>query len=444
MVYLQVDSLGTEAQGVCRYDGMVVFVAGALPGEYIRASILSIKKNYAYGKLLDIIKPSPHRVSPPCPHFGTCGGCSCQHMDYEYTLVHKENVVAQSMLKIAGVECQISSTLGMEDPWHYRNKTAMPVQSGAGRSITGFYAPRSHRLIPIDNCLIAMPPADHIMATVTNWMDDNGVTAYDEVSAKGVVRHVVSRVNRRGESMVLLVINSKYLPFEKELVGALTREIPKICSIAYSVNTMRGNTIAGNDYVTVWGSKTFDEVLCGLIFRVSPLSFFQVNPKQTEVLYRKALELAAPTKEQLVADVYCGAGTIALCFAPYVKRVVGIEIVHSAIEDARTNAAINNIDNVSFIAGDACQELPKLLSEGFRPDLVLLDPPRKGAAQEVLKSIAEAGTNKVVYISCHPATQARDAAYLVQRGYQIKANQPVDMFCYTSSIENIMLLTRES
>ena len=444
VVYLRVDALGVDAQGVCRYEGIVVFVAGALPGEHIRAMILSIKKNYAYAKLLDVLEPSPHRVTPPCPYFGRCGGCSCQHMDYAYTLEYKRGVVAQAMLKIAGVDSPVDNTLGMEDPWQYRNKTATPVQCSQGQAVTGFYAPRSHRLIRIENCLIAMPPADDIAAVVRKWMEDNGVSAYDEATCKGDIRHVVSRANRQGESMALLVVNCPKLPFEKELIRALIEGVPGIRSISYSVNTKHGNTILGSDSAVVWGSETLEETLCGITFRVSPMSFFQVNPWQTEALYKKALELAAPAPNQTVADVYCGAGTIALCFAPYVKDVVGVEIVPEAVSNARVNAVANSITNASFITGDASQELPKLVSEGFRPDIVLLDPPRKGAPPEVLNSIVQAGPEKIVYISCHPATQARDAAFLVQHGYQVKSNSPVDMFCFTSGIENIMLLTKEN
>lgn len=439
---LIVQSIGSNAEGICRHDNMVVFVAGALPGERITAKIIHVKKNYAYGLLQTVIEPSIHRQEPPCPHFGKCGGCSCQHMTYDYTLAYKTSVVQDCFTKIAKLPCTVQPALAAKTPFYYRNKTAVPVAFEDGKAQCGFYAPRSHRLISVKQCMIAKPQSDLINNAVLQWMERCQVTAYSEETGTGLIRHIVSRVSENGESLALLVINGTTLPAQEELIVLLTSQVPGLVSISYSRNENNDNVILGKGYTTIFGKPCVEEKLDNLTFRISPLSFFQVHTAQAEALYQKALEMAAPKPSDRIMDVYCGAGTITSFFARHVAHADGIEIVPQAIVNAKENAALNGIENVTFYEGEAETILPQLIEEGLRPDLIILDPPRKGVAPEVLQAVVDSGVQKIVYISCHPATQARDAAFLADAGYQIEGCQPVDMFCYTSGIENILLMAR--
>lgn len=442
IVDITIDSLGSEMQGVGRHEDLVIFVPFALPGEKVRVHILNVKKNYAFAKLVEVLLPSAYRVTPPCPYYGRCGGCSCQHMDYTASLDQKQAEVANNLKKIAGVDVIVNETLGMNEPWYYRNKMAVPVQQQGEEIISGFYAPRSHRIVPLEQCIISMPPSDNIVASVRMWMKDNGISPYNEETGHGTVRHIVTRVNRKGESIVLLVINDKRLPKQDKLIALLKEAVIGLKGISISVNQSRGNTILGQNYQVVWGEAFLYESILGVSFRISPLSFFQVNPVMTEFLYNKALALCDPKPHETMLDIYCGAGTIALCFSPHVAKAVGIEIVAQAMQDAQENARLNDVQNVSFIEGKAEVELPKLMKQGFQPDFAVVDPPRKGVEKEVLDSLIQAQISRVLYISCHPATQARDARYLLENGYEITDCSPVDMFCQTSGIENILLFKR--
>lgn len=440
-VTLHIEGMGSEAEGIARLNEFVIFVPFALPGETVDALIVSVKKNYAFAKLMRVISESPQRISPVCLHYGRCGGCSCQHMLYEASLAFKRQIVMDCFRKITKCNVKVSETLGMDQPWHYRNKTAAPVQLIDGAPVSGFYAQRSHRLIPVDDCPISMPQSAIINKAVLAWMRTHNIMAYNEETHRGLIRHIVSRTNRRGESMVLLVISENKLPSADALIASLQGCGANVVTAAYSVNAKPDNTILGTSYHTLFGDGYLYETLLGLTFRISPLSFFQVNPLQTEKLYAKAIELCALKGDETVADIYCGAGTITLCFARHVRHITGIEVVPPAIEDAMRNADLNGIQNADFVCAKAEDQLPKMIQNGFRPDVVILDPPRKGAAPEVLKAIAECNIPKVVYVSCHPATQARDAGILVHdAGYHIAACQPVDMFCQTSGIENIILM----
>lgn len=443
IIEIIIDSLGSEMQGVGRHEDLVVFVPFALPGEKVRVHILSVKKKYAFGKVLEVLDPASNRVTPLCPYYGRCGGCSCQHMDYASSLLHKQNEVRNNLKKIAGADVAVDLPLGMEHPWQYRNKMSLPVQEQAGQIVSGLYAPRSHRVIPLDTCMISMPPSDNIATVVLDWMNETNTTAYDEQTGIGTVRHIVTRVNRKGESIVLLVINDKRLKHQDTLINCLTTRIPGVIGISISVNQSRSNTILGNQYQVLWGEAFLQESILGFVFRISPLSFFQVNPVMTEALYAKALALCNPQPHENMLDIYCGAGTIALCFSQHVAKAIGIEIVPQAIRDARENAIINNVQNVSFLEGRAETELSRLLQQGFRPDFAVLDPPRKGVEIQVLDCLIQAQIGRILYISCHPATQARDTKYLLEHGYFIKHCSPVDMFCQTSGIENILVLTRK-
>ena len=440
---LSVDSLGIEAEGVCRHQGQVVFVPGALPGEEIRALIVKVQKSHAFGKLLEVLRSSDARRQPPCPYYPRCGGCGTQHMSYEEELSMKRRQVRDLMARVGGLEVDVPPVLGMDDPWRYRNKTSQPVTLREGKPVAGFYERRSHRVIATERCLIAMPQSDTASGIVLSWMKEHAVPPYDEARHSGLIRHIMTRVNHKGECMVVLIINGGALPHEKALTDALKRDLPGFVSLCVSPNTQRGNTILGSSYQTLWGQSRLSDRLCGFDFSLSPLSFFQINRSQAERLYHKALELSGVRPDDLVIDLYCGAGTISSLFAGHCREVIGIEIVPQAVKDATINAEHNGIRNLRFMRGAAEILMPQLAREGLRPDIVLLDPPRKGAAPEVLAAISLVSPRKIVYISCNPATQARDAKILCGSGYRVTAAQPVDLFCQTANVENILLFERE-
>lgn len=439
---LSVASYGAEAEGLCRHDGMVVFVPGALAGERIRAQVLKVQKSHAYGKLLEVVDPSPARVQPPCPYYDACGGCSCQHMDYAEELRFKGNLVKDALHRIGGIELSDLPVLGMSDPWRYRNKSALPVAEVEGEARAGFYRRRSHRIVPVDQCLINNQHSDAVIPIVLSWMKQNGIPAYSEEEHTGLVRHLMTRSNQQGQLMVVLVINGTRLPAADALIDALRAGLPTLRSLYISINQQRTNTILGVDCHLLWGDAHLVDSLCGLNYRLSPLSFFQVNALQAERLYQRALEMAAPTSRDIVMDLYCGAGTISCLFARHSRQVVGIEIVPQAVEDARHNAALNGIDNATFHCAPAETLVPQLVAEGQRPDIVVLDPPRKGAEVAVLQAINQAAPRRIVYISCHPGTQARDARLLREEGWQVTDACAVDMFCKTAGVENILLFER--
>lgn len=440
---LSVDSFGFEAEGVCRHQGQVVFVPGALPGEEIRALIVKVQKSHAFGKLLEVTKASEARRIPPCPYYPRCGGCGTQHMSYEEELSMKRRLVQELMTRIGGLDVEVPPVLGMDDPWHYRNKTSQPVTMQSGLPAAGFYERRSHRVIATERCLIAMPQSDKASAIVMGWMKAYTIAPYDEGSHSGLVRHVMTRVSHAGECMVVLIINGNALPHQQALIEALKRDLPGFVSLCVSPNTQRGNTILGSSYQTLWGKERLSDCLCGFDFSLSPLSFFQINRAQAERLYDKALALSGVGPGDLVIDLYCGAGTISSLFAGHCRKVIGIEIVPQAVRDAIENARNNGIGNLRFMQGAAEKLMPELAREGIKPDIVVLDPPRKGAAPEVLAAISEVSAKKIVYISCNPATQARDAKILCASGYRVSAAQPVDMFCRTPDVENILLFERQ-
>ena len=431
--------LGAEMEGVCFHEGMALFVPFALPGEDITCRVLKVQKRHAFGKLLEVKNPSPARQTPLCPVFYRCGGCAAQHMTYEQTLQYKRVQVEDCFRHIGGMEIQVPPVLGMADPWHYRNKTALPVGGEAGKPQIGFYAPRSHDIIDIASCPVAKPGLNGVLKAVRGWMGEYRIPPYREEEAhSGLVRHVMARASRRGEVMAVIVINGRELPREKELLAALQKEVPELASLCVSVHTARSNVILGDNYRVLFGQERLTDTLCGLTFALSPLSFFQINTEQTEVLYRTALEFAGLSGTETVADVYCGAGTISLLLAKKARRVTGLETVEAAVTDARENARANGIENVEFLSGEAEELLPRLVEEGLRPDVIVLDPPRKGVEPQVIKAISQARPRRVVYVSCNPATQARDAALFVKEGYQITRCQPVDMFCWTHGVENVL------
>lgn len=437
-----VEDFGAQGEGICRHEGMAVFVPRALPGEKILAQIVKVEKRHAFARVIEVLKASPARIEPPCPHYVQCGGCVCQHMDYQSQLRFKQKQVEGVMRHIAGLDIEVKPTIGMEDPWHYRNKTSLPVAGDTEKPVLGYYAARSHRVVEINECLIAREESDIVHDVVRQWMLENGVKPYFEEAHKGLVRHVMTRVSRIGGVMVVLVINGDQLPHADKLLEKLQKALPKLVSLCISVNKARGNVILGHSYEVIWGEARLRDTLCGHEFRLSPLSFFQVNPVQTEKLYGTALDFAALTGNELVADVYCGAGTISLMLARHAQHVVGIEIVPQAIADAKENARRNGVDNAEFRVGAAEDVLPEMVENGLRPDVIVIDPPRKGCEESVLMAIAKAQPKRVVYVSCNPATQARDAKILCANGYHAAACQPVDMFCQTAGVENVMLFMK--
>lgn len=433
---------GADAAGICKTeDGLTAIVPGALPGERIETRIEKVDKRCVFGKLLRVLSASPERVAPPCPVYDRCGGCACLHMTYDETLRYKRALVEGNLKHIGGVDIAVPPVLGMENPYHYRNKTAMPVSGTADSPVCGYYAPRSHRLVAITDCLLVMKPSGDIAQAVLSYMKQCRVPPYDEQTHTGLVRHIVTRVARDGRAMVTLCVNGASLPDENALVDMLKARVPGVVSICLSENTAVGNVILGRGYRVLYGEARLRDTLCGLSFDLSPLSFFQVNHQQTEKLYAAALDFAGVQSGDVVADLYSGAGTISLLLAQKTKRVVGIESVPQAVEDAKQNAVQNGVENADFRCGLAEALLPGLVESGLAPDIVVLDPPRKGADERVLRAIAQARPRTVVYVSCDSATQARDAKILCGLGYAPQRCQSVDMFCFSGGVENVLSFT---
>lgn len=436
-------TLGSNFQGICRHDGMAIFVPGLLPGEEGLCQLVQVKKHYAFAKLLTLTLKSPQRQESPCPYFPKCGGCSGQHMTYAATLTWKTQQVVDCFTRLGGFEdIAVAPILPMENPWYYRNKNALPIGGEAGRAEIGFYAPRSHRIIDIEECKISMSEANTVLEVLRRWMNRNLIAPYDEQNHQGLLRHVLTRVSQKREVMVILVSKSRAIPHIDELIAHLRAALPTLVSVGLSLQPKPTNVILSNQYELLWGQPRLKDTLHGHEFALSPLSFFQINPMQTEKLYQTALAFAGLTGQEEVADVYCGVGTITLMLAKHAKKVVGIEQVAPAIVDAKANAKANGITNVDFYEGDAEKVFPAIIQKGFRPQVVVVDPPRKGMDERVISALLAASPNKIVYISCDPATQARDAALLAKGGYAIAACQPVDMFCWTGSIENVLLMEK--
>lgn len=435
------DALGADMEGICRDEGRAVFVPGLLPGEEGLVRIVKEQKRFAFGRLMaPPAIPSPDRRDPGCAAYPRCGGCSCRHMSYAATLEQKRRQVADCFLRIGGITVDVPPVLGMEHPFAYRNKTALPIGGTVGQPMAGFFAPRSHALIPLTDCPNAMPPAGAILRAFLGWMRAHQVSPYEEASHTGLCRHLVIRVNRRGEAMVTVVVNGTTLP-HAALLWAAIQPLGAV-SLILNSNTQRTNVILGSQYTTLYGLDVLEDELCGSRFQLHPASFFQVNPTQTEVLYRLALDFAQLRGDELVCDLYCGAGTISLMLARHCRQVLGVEIVPQAIENAKANASHNRIRNVDFHCAPAEELLPQLVDRGLRPQVMVVDPPRKGLESSVIDAMIQAAPDRIVYVSCNPATLARDAALLCQGGYALDKAQSVDMFCWTSGIETVALFVR--
>ena len=434
-----IDGYSSEGLGIARVNGAVVFVPHAVRGEEIDLWITKVMKTSCAGEIVKIHDPSPERMEPECPYAGKCGGCAYRHLTYPEELWAKRQRVQDALTRIGGLDLTVEEILGAKNPEHYRNKSQYPV--GADGSI-GFFQARTHKVVPIRRCLIQTEAADRTAQAVGEWMRRYKISAYDETTGKGLVRHVCVRVNRKGESLCCVVVNGNKVPREPELAAYVTAAVPHTVGVLLNSNTRRGNVVLGDKYRTLFGRNYLMDTLCGLEFKLSMPSFYQVNRDQAEVLYGKALEFAGLTGNETVLDLYCGIGTITLCLAKAAKRVIGAEIVPPAIRDAKENALRNHIENAEFFCGDAADIAAKLESDGLRPDVVTVDPPRKGLAPEVIASVAAMGPEKVVYVSCDPATLGRDVKIFREFGYEAKRAAAVDMFPGTAHVETVVLLSR--
>lgn len=433
-------------KGVAQIGGLNVFVDQAMPGERVEMEIIDTQPRYALAGTVRVLTPSPDRIAPPCPVYDRCGGCCMQHMKYDAHLRALENQVSGLLHRVGGYaegEYEFLPIQGMERPWQMRNKAVYRAGGTAKQPYLGFVGRGTHEVIPAADCLLQTEEAHTAARTVQNWMAEYAVAPYDERFRRGVLRHLIVRTGKKGETMVVPVTAGAQLPHAKELVDALQKALPGLRSVVQNVNSRATQEILGRQCVTLWGEDRLEDELLGLTFRLSPLSFYQVNPMQTERLYRQAIDFAALTGGETVADAYCGAGTIGLSLAKQARRVVGIEIVEPAVRDAKENARRNGVTNAEFYAGPCEKLLPQLASKGLKFDAVVLDPPRKGCDEAVLRAAAQTNPARIVYVSCNPATLARDVARLRKLGYVLRKARPFDMFSWTGEVETVALLERE-
>ncbi|MDD7795619.1 23S rRNA (uracil(1939)-C(5))-methyltransferase RlmD [Clostridium sp. 'White wine YQ'] len=445
---LEVVSQGYEGEGIAKVDGFPIFVEGALKGEKIKVLVIKVKKTYAFGKLLEILEPSEDRETPICPIYKRCGGCTLQHMKYRGQLDFKKDRVKDCVSKIGKLsEDLVLDTIGAEYPYRYRNKVQLPVGLINGEIHIGFYAPRSHDIIDLKDCYIQDEAADKVVALTKEWMKKYNIqpaTIDGKYNPKGVLRHIMIRKGfKTGEVMIVPVTNSVEIPYKKEFIEVMKNNIEGLTSIVQNINDKETNVILGMRNNTLWGKDVITDYIGDFKFNISPLSFFQVNPMQTETLYSKALEFAELTGEEVVFDAYCGTGTITLFLSQKAKKVYGVEIVPQAIDDAWKNAKENNVENVEFFVGESETVIPELISKGVMADVVVVDPPRKGCEQSLLEAIANISPKRIVYVSCDPSTLARDLRILDDMGYSTKKVQPVDMFPQTAHVETVALITRK-
>ena len=438
---MTIEGYAADGDGVARPEGQVVFVKGAVRGETCRVYLDKVGRSAAWGHVVGVESPSPARVEPDCPYFSACGGCCFRHMTYAEELEAKRARVRDALERIGGVPVPELEILGAEHTLRYRNKAQFPVAEGP---CIGFYQKRTHAVADVADCLLQSEAAARLRAAAKDWMTRFHIPAYQERSGKGLVRHVYVRTNRRGESLFCLLVNGRKVPHEPELVSALRAAEPGLTGVLLGVNEKRNNVILGDSYRTLWGRDFLDDHLCGLTFRLSVPSFYQVNPDQTEVLYRTAAEFAGLTGAETLLDLYCGIGTIGLTMAAQAKQAIGAEVIPQAVEDARQNALRNGISNARFLCGDAGEAARSLAAEGLRPDVVCMDPPRKGLSPDVVETVAAMAPRRIVYVSCDPATLARDLARFRPLGYCPAKILAIDLFPRTSHVETIVLLQRET
>ena len=434
-----IDGYASGGEGVARIEGMAVFVKGALRGERADVFIEHVGHSAAWGRAERLLEPSPTRVEPDCPYYGICGGCQFRHMAYAEELDAKRRRVEDALRRIGGADILVPVIHGAENTLRYRNKVQFPAADGA----IGYYAGRTHRVVDVGDCLLQPEVDTACRAAVKGWMERFHIPAYDEKTGKGLVRHLFLRTNARDEVLCCIVANGERLPHEDGLVEALRGAAKGLSGVVLSVNRKKTNVILGAEFRTLWGRDWLEEELCGHTFRLSVPSFFQVNRAQTEILYRRALDFAALTGTEAVVELYCGIGTISLTLAERAKQVIGVEVVPQAVADAEENARRNGLEHKArFACGDASQLAVRLEQEGVRPDVVVVDPPRKGLAPEVVDAIARMAPDRVVYVSCDPATLARDVKRFAPLGYAPARAEAVDLFPRTAHVETVCLLTR--
>ena len=440
---LEITGLTHEGLGVGRVDSRVVFTPQAIPGDRVQVRIVHVKERLAYGGLLSIVEKSPDRREPSCPHAPLCGGCQLQHMDYPAQLQWKRQQVQDALERLGGLEVEVLPTIGMDEPYHYRNKAQLPLGRQGRNVVMGFFQRGSHAIVDLSGCEIQHPLITRLALAVKTAVRDLGIEPYDEVRHSGVLWHAVIRVSfAHSRLMLVLVTRTRELPRAQELIARLTGEIPELASVVHNINPQVTNVILGRETNVLWGDEYLLDAIGHVRYAVSPLSFFQVNPIQTKVLYDLVQERLHLSGRETVLDLYCGAGTIGLYLAARAKKVIGVETVVPAVEDARRNAKLNGITNAEFHAGRAEEVLPRLSREHAAVDAAIVDPPRKGCEAAVLEALAEAGVPALVYVSCKPATFARDLSRLTGLGYKAGPIQPVDMFPWTSHVECVVLMSK--
>ncbi|MDK0796454.1 23S rRNA (uracil(1939)-C(5))-methyltransferase RlmD [Clostridium perfringens] len=442
-------SQGYEGEGIAKIDNKYpIFIEGALKGEKVKVRIVKVNKNFAYGKLMEVLEASEERVNPPCAIYKRCGGCKLQHASYKAQLDFKWDRVKDCVSKIGKLDPTIVKyPLGMENPWRYRNKVQLPIGLINGEVKIGFFAPRSHDIIDMESCLIQDEIGDKVVKLTREWIENFNIRPYNvdgEYDEKGIVRHIMIRRGfTTNEVMIVLVTNGEKLPHKEEFVDLMVKNIPGIKSVIQNINSKKTNVILGLESKTLWGEDTISDYIGDFRFNISPLSFFQVNPIQTEVLYGKALEYANLTGNEEVFDAYCGTGTITLFLSQKAKKVYGVEIIPQAIDNAWINAKENKVENVEFFVGESEVVIPDLINKGVKADVVVVDPPRKGCDKKLLDAITNIDAKKIVYVSCDPSTLGRDLQVLEENGYKTLEVQPVDMFPNTAHIENVALLIKK-
>ncbi|MDW5299552.1 MAG: 23S rRNA (uracil(1939)-C(5))-methyltransferase RlmD [Sedimentibacter sp.] len=442
---VEIIDLNHTVQGVAKIDNFVVFIDKAIKGDLVEIEIKEKKKNFAVGKLLKIIEPSKDRINPPCGYFYECGGCQLMHMDYNAQLIYKKNRVINEMRRnsVNMEDAVVNDTIGMENPFRYRNKTAFSVAKKNKEIIIGPYEQGTYNTVNISNCMLQSNEADKTVRLFKELMIKCNIEAYDKKTEKGTVRNIVIRNNRQNELMLVIVTATENFPNKDIIIKELTSNIKEIKTVVQNINSKNTNLVMGHKNITLYGEGTINDNIGDLIFTISPETFFQINPEQTEKLYNTAIEYANISKDDVCFDIYCGIGTISLMAAKYAKKVYGVEIVEQSIINARENAVKNNIVNAEFFTGKAEKLLPKLYSKNIKADVVIVDPPRKGCEQEVIDTIISMSPKKVVYVSCNPSTLARDIKLLESGGYQLKKVQTVDQFPWTHHVECVVLITRK-
>ncbi|MDE6781046.1 MAG: 23S rRNA (uracil(1939)-C(5))-methyltransferase RlmD [Ruminococcus sp.] len=438
----EITGITSEGNGVCRADGMAVFVPDTAVGDTARIKIVKVLKNYAYGIIDEIITPSPDRILPDCPVYKKCGGCTFRHIDYNAECQIKNNIVKDAFQRIGGLNPEYDDFIVAEETSRYRNKAQYPLAVVDGKAVCGFYAERTHRVIPVDDCMLQPEIFQNILDIILEYINSHKIAVYSESTHTGIIRHIYIRQGTySGEIMVCLVVRKDISRQLSVLCRTITKKFPSVKSIVMNLNPDKTNVILGNKCLTLYGSDTISDVMCGNKIEISPLSFYQVNTVQAEKIYRKALEFADPSANDIIADLYCGAGTIGLSMAGKVKKITGIEVIPEAVENARKNALVNNITNAEFHCGDSGEVFKKL---AVRPDIIVIDPPRKGCSPETVRNIAQSAPKKIVMISCNPSTAARDAKLFGELGYTTQKVCGADLFPRTRHVECVVLLTRNN